>query len=484
MILRKKMILFLLLSIVFVPIFGQYPVNEDGKSPFVEVIKYIRASVVNIQVEYEVEYGNIAQFDDFFKFFFPDQYRSPKNQPKKRTSMSMGSGFIFRRDKNDVFIITNNHVVEKGDEGEITVTLADKAKYEAEIVGLDAETDLAVIKIVVEDDEETVIAPLGKSEEIEVGEWAIAIGNPFGQLGLERTITVGVISATGRANLRFGSKSPLYQDYIQTDAAINPGNSGGPLVNIKGEVIGVNAAITSTSGGNVGIGFAIPVDITKKVVNDLIDSGKVKRAYLGILPQEINADLQKSLDLDEVAGVLVAKVEEDTPAKDAGLERGDVILEFNNREVPNVAKFRIVVANSPLDEKIPVKIIRDKKEKTLYVKLIPRPDNVSASADSEKSENNKWLGIDVESLQGTFAEQNKIDETDGVVITKIEFGTPAAKSDLQVGDVILEINNQVISTIKDYKKQVKNAKDSDEKIILFYVKSQNGVYHFVPVTIK
>lgn len=469
---------------LYVSIFAQYPITTDGKSPFVQVIKNIRESVVNIQVEYEEEQGGTQQFDDFFKFFFPDQFRSPRQEPRKRSAMSMGSGFIFRRDKDDVFIITNNHVVENGKKGEITVTLADKAKYVAEIVGLDSESDLAVIKISVPKQETTILAPLGNSDMIEVGDWAIAIGNPFGQLGLERTVTVGVISATGRANLRFGANSPLYQDFIQTDAAINPGNSGGPLVNIKGEVIGVNAAITSTGGGNVGIGFAIPVNIAKKVVNDLIEKGKVMRAYLGILPQEIDSDLQKSLKLIQVSGVLVAKVEENTPASEAGLKRGDVILSFNDALVPNVAKFRIEVANSPIGKRVPVKVIRDNKEKTLHVTLIERSPDASVAAPAKSQENSAWLGLEVESTKGDFAKRNKVDEDNGVIIIKIEPRTPAGKSGLQVGDIILEINNQAVKDITDYQTYIDQVKKGKSDIILFYVKSNNNVFRFVPVNLE
>ncbi|MCD4817460.1 MAG: Do family serine endopeptidase [Candidatus Cloacimonetes bacterium] len=483
---KRIFILIVLQALLFITanLFAQYPVNNDGKSPFVQVVKDIRESVVNIKVEYEVEFGGASQFDDFFKYFFPDQNRVPQSKPKKRTSANMGSGFIFKQKGREVFIITNNHVAEKGKKGEITVTLADKAKYIAEIVGLDSETDLAVIKITVDKGEKITIAPLGDSDSLEIGDWAIAIGNPFGQLSLERTVTVGVISATGRANLHFGADSPIYQDYIQTDAAINPGNSGGPLLNIHGEVIGVNAAITSTSGGNVGIGFAIPVNITKKVVNDLVESGKVQRAYLGILPQEIDSDIQKSMKLEKVAGVLVAKVEKDTPAQKSGLKKGDVILKFNNKEVPNVAKFRLVVANTPIGQSVPMKVIRNKKEKTLYVKLITRSNDLaSTDSNDQMIEEEEWLGINVEGLKGDFAKNNDINEDHGVVIMKISNDSPAEKSDLQIGDIILEINNHVVKNISSYQKFAKEAKSSKESIILFYVKSRNGNFRFVPVNV-
>jgi serine protease Do len=481
MVKKSILITFIIISISL-NLFSQYPVTKDNKSPFVEVVKRIRESVVNVRVEYEVEYsqgsGNFPFDDDFFRFFFPDIPRTP--QPKSRKSLSMGSGFIFKQDGRELFIITNNHVVENGENGEITVTLADKAQYTATIVGLDAETDLALIKIEVEKDEKVTIAPLGDSDNIEIGDWAIAIGNPFGQLGLERTVTVGVISATGRANLQLGMDSPLYQDYIQTDAAINPGNSGGPLLNIDGEVIGVNAAITSTSGGNLGIGFAIPINFAKKVSSDLIDEGKVTRAYIGILPQEINYDLRKSLKLDEVKGVLVAKVEKDTPAEKAGLKKGDVIINVNGKDIPNVAKFRIVIANSEIGKEIPITIIRDKKEKILDVNLIQRPDDLSKASYKEDSESVSSLGMEVENLNGDFARKNNIEEKDGVIITKIKSNSPASKSGLRVGDIILEINQQVVRDISDFNEITENM---EEDIVLLYIKTLNGNFQFVTINL-
>ena len=480
---KKHFIFVIILVMISTTLLAQLPLTKNQKSPFVEVVKNIRESVVNIQVDYEVKTGagsGLPFDDEFFKFFFPDQFRNP--QPKSRQAMQMGSGFIFKRDGNDVFIITNNHVVENGKDGKITVTLADKAKYEAEIVGLDSASDIALIKIEVEKDENVTIASLGNSDEIEIGDWAIAIGNPFGRLGLERTVTVGVISATGRSNLNFGNDSPTFQNYIQTDAAINPGNSGGPLVNIKGEVIGVNAAITSTSGGNMGIGFAIPANLTREVVSDLIIDGKVTRAYLGIYLQEVTSDLRKSFDLDEVAGVLVSQVIEDTPADDAGLKNGDVIIEFDHQKVEDVSKFMLMVAGSDIGKKIPLKIVRKKKEKELTVELTERPsDDVAVNETPSTTE---WLGLEVKSLNSDFAKRNEIEEESGVVISGIENNTPAASSNLGMGDVILEINNRSVENMKDYKNIVNEIKDENNDIVLFYVKAKRGGYRFVPVNVE
>jgi len=475
----KRIMTLGLLIVISFSLFAQYPVTSDNKSPFVEVVKNIRESVVNIRVEYEVsrsQGGNFPFDDDIFRFFFPDL---PKNQtPQSRQSLAMGSGFIFRYSNSKAYIITNNHVVENGKDGEITVTLADKAKYKAEIIGLDSDTDLAVIAIEVDNDEEITVVPLGDSDVIDIGDWAIAIGNPFGQLGLERTVTVGVISATGRANLQFGADSPLYQDYIQTDAAINPGNSGGPLLNLNGEVIGVNAAITSTSGGNVGIGFAIPINLAKKVSTDLISSGKVTRAYIGILPQEIDYDLRQSLSLPEVAGVLVAKVEKNTPAEISGLKKGDVIIDFNGKTIPNVAKFRIEVANSPIDVEIPVRVFRDKKEITLYVKLVSRPDEEPVIPIEEESSIVGYLGLEVEGLKGEFARERNVEEEDGVIITRIEPDSPGARSGLLAGDIILEINQKVVKDVDKYKELVS---ELENDLVLLYIKTSDGNYQFITI---
>jgi len=243
-------------------------IDPTSPNPVVEVVKNVREAVVQIRVEAKVTVQNYRNpfFDDpFFRQFFPQQ---PNEQT--RPVVSMGSGFIYEYNPStrEAFIMTNNHVVEKGREGTITVTMADKATYTATVVGLDPNTDIAVIKMTVKEDEKVTVTPLGDSDKLEIGEWAIAIGNPFSE-GLDRTVTLGVISATSRANLNLGDNSPIYQDYIQTDAAINAGNSGGPLLNIKGEVIGINSALASNNGGNVGIGFAIPINLAKRVVDGL-----------------------------------------------------------------------------------------------------------------------------------------------------------------------------------------------------------------------
>jgi len=291
-----------------------------------------------------------------------------------------------------------------------------------------------------------------------------------------------VISAIGRSNLNFGAGSPIYQDYIQTDAAINPGNSGGPLLNIYGEVIGINAAITSTSGGNIGIGFAIPINLAKRVVDDLVATGKVSRAYIGISPQEITSDLMEAFDLKEVSGVLVAKVEDDSPASKAGIQTGDVIVEFNREKVPNVAKFRIAVATSKAGSIVPVLIIRDNQELSLNIELDYFPEDKAANGEIAP-EVKLSHGITVDAMGSTAAQRLNISGTEGVVITAVEAGSPAAKAGLSVGLVILRVNNLPVNNPDEFRLtmdgQIDAMSKSGKSTIRLYVKDRNNMFQYV-----
>jgi len=455
-----------------------------AQNPVVDVVRKVREAVVQIRVEAKVTVQNNANpfFDDpFFKYFFPDQQRQ-----FQRPVTSMGSGFIYEYNPQtrEAYIMTNNHVVEYGKEGTITVTLADKAQYTATVVGLDPNTDVGVIKMTVKEGEKVTVAPLGDSSNLEIGEWAIAIGNPFGDSGLDRTVTLGVISAIGRSNLNFGEGSPIYQDYIQTDAAINPGNSGGPLLNIRGEVIGINAAITSTSGGNIGIGFAIPINLAYRVVEDLVANGKVSRAYIGISPQEITSDLMDALGLSEVSGVLVAKVETDSPADKAGIKVGDVIVELNGEKVPNVAKFRIAVATSKAGADVKVRVIREQNELSMNIKLESFPDD-SSTAPEEKPATKQTSGITVDSIDSAAGKRLGATGTEGVVITKVDPDSPAALAGIQPGLIVLKVAGQEVNSPEEFRaemdKAIKAMKDSERKTILIYVKDRNGIQQFVPL---
>lgn len=474
----RKMIFGIIIVLLVSSLFAQ---KQDvyQKSPFTEIVKNARASVVNIKAEGEqkLTLENQLPFnDDFFKYFFPPM-------PDSRKYTSMGSGFIFKKDKNDIYILTNNHVIGKSKDVKITITLADQEKLQAKVVGLDPETDLAVIKAEVPDKTPITVVPLGDSDKLDIAEWVVAIGNPFGQLGLDRTVTVGVVSAIGRSGLNFGNESPLFQDYIQTDAAINPGNSGGPLLNIKGEVIGVNAAITSTSGGNIGIGFAIPVNLAKKVAEDLISNGKVQRGYFGITPQDITAEISKTLNLDEIAGVLVAQVEKNTPAFDSGIKNGDVIVKFNDQKVQNAGKFRIIVANSPIGKKVPLELIRDGKALKMDVVLKSRGSDEEKKDDKTEVKSID-LGIRVDELNSDIARRMNIQAENGVLITQVKNNSVAAEANLRPGDVIVEINKQKIMSVKDYQDAIKNAEKEKTKILLLYVQTANGMMQYVPVSVE
>ena len=445
-------------------------------NPVVQVVRDVREAVVQIKVEAKVAVQSNPFFnDDFFRFFFPQP-------PQQRSVTSMGSGFIYEYNKatREAYIMTNNHVVERGREGTITVTLADRMTYTASLVGLDPNTDVAVIKITLKEGEKVTVAPLGDSSGLEIGQWAIAIGNPFAD-GLDRTVTLGVISALSRSGMQLGESSPVYQDFIQTDAAINPGNSGGPLLNINGQVIGINSAIASTSGGNIGIGFAIPINLAKRVVEDLVASGKVLRAYLGVLPQDITSDLMEAFNLKEVSGVLIANVEKDSPAEKAGLKVGDVILEVDKEKVNNVAKFRIAVATSKVGEELSLKLLRDNKEKNIKVRLDAFPeDSVVATEDGKAV---VATGISVENIDSQYAKRMNISSDKGVVVSAIDANSPASRSGLQPGYVILSIDGTEVNSVSEFRNALAQAKTEMDKkgrnTMRLYVMDRNKSYQFM-----
>lgn len=434
-----------------------------SQSPFRLAIQRVGPAVVSITAQKVVKV-RIPDFPFEFRgpwedFFWP--FREPEfKKEKKQTKPVLGSGFIVDKQGH---ILTNNHVVA-GAEG-IKVKLSDEREFKAEVVGTDPETDVALIKLRTEEQiPDREIAKLGDSDKIEVGDWVVAVGNPF---GLERTASQGIVSAKGRSGLSIAGGEISYQDFIQTDAAINPGNSGGPLVNLRGEVIGINTAITGNVQGQ-NFGFAIPINMARKVMEQLMVKGKVVRGFLGMLPQEITPDLAEAKGLSSTEGVLVAKVDPDTPAEKGGLKVGDVIIRFAGKKIKTVKQFRMLVANHTPGEKVKMTVIRDGKQKQLTFTLGDRAEYLKLAAGESKAEE-AWMGMEVTSVHSDVARSMGIKEKTGVVVIGVEGGSPAEEKGIKPGDVILQVGEHQIKDLKDYQEAVQKLKGS-EKPILFLIK--------------
>ena len=444
---------------------------QTGHSPFVLVSQKVKPAVVNISASSMVE-DRFHTFmdDDIWRRFFGLPEQDEPSEPRKRKSESLGSGFFI---SEDGYILTNNHVVKGADD--ILVRLSDTKEFHAELVGADAETDIALIKI--KSDEKMPYLELGDSDSILVGDWAIAVGNPFPQLGLDRTVTVGVISALGRSGLVFGQDNPIFQNYIQTDASINPGNSGGPLVDIYGNVIGINSAIVSPSGGNVGIGFAVPINLARRVADELRSTGQITRGWLGILPAEIDNNMAEALGIDDKNGVLVESVEPDSPAESGGLEVGDVILEVDGKKIVDTQQFRFIIADSGPDTKVKMKVNREGDVKNLEFTLGDRSKflNVASLGDKD-SDDNKWLGLKVSTFAKTDADRLGLEYQPSVIVDDVEPASPGDDAGLFKGDLILEVNHERIESQSDFFKVADKLKDR-KKSILFLVKRGNRTLH-------
>lgn len=425
---------------------------------FRELAKKVSPAVVHISSETVVKVSPFFPFDDpFFREFFKD-FPQLENR-----NTSLGTGFLIT---SDGYIVTNNHVIRNAKN--ITVKLLDGRVFkdkEIEIVGKDERTDIALLKL--KNVKNTPYLNFGDSDSIQVGDWVMAAGNPF---GFDGTITVGVISAKNRSNINLG-EGPVYQDFIQTDASINPGNSGGPLVDIYGNVIGVNTAIASPSGGNVGIGFAIPSNLVVMIVNQLKDKGVVSRGYLGIYPQELTMELKKKFGLKEdQTGILVSQVEDNSPASKSGLKEGDVIVEYDGKVVENVNKFRILVSQTKVGKEVKIVVIRDKKRINLNVKIGELIEKIS-STEKNKDLKDNWLGIEVENITPENKQKFDIKVENGVVITSIDQTSPVVDAGLQIGDVITKIENIPINNVNDFKNVQNKFKNNQD--LLFTVKRGN-----------
>jgi serine protease Do len=416
---------------------------------FVDLAKKANNSVVNISTvkvmkgrgRIPIPFGPNDPFGDFFDRFFRDQI------PKDYKQQSLGTGVIIDKDG---FILTNNHVVEMADE--IKVKFADEEQFIAKIVGRDPKTDLALIKI--DSDKPLTPLPLGDSDKVEVGEWVVAIGNPF---GLGNTVTAGIVSAKYR---QIGQSS--YDNYIQTDASINPGNSGGPLLNTAGEVVGINTAIFSQSGGNIGIGFAIPINMAKDLLPQL-KKGKVVRGWLGVMIQKITPELKQKLDLKDEKGALVADVTPGGPAEKAGIQRGDVIISFDGKEIKEMNELPYVVASTPVGKTVNVEVLRKGQKKSFEVKIAELKEEKEAPVETEAKPK---LGMTVEDLTPELAKNFELSDTKGVVVVQVEEGTSAAEAGLRPGDMILEIDQSPVKDVKEFNHKLESYKKGDTILIL------------------
>ncbi len=398
---------------------------------------------------------------DFFERFFHDQ-----NPGDGQAQQGMGTGVIIDAQGH---IITNNHVV--GDFDEITVRLADKRSFKAEVIGTDPKTDLAVIQIKADKLSPATLSPakLGDSDALRVGEWVVAAGNPF---GLDSSITVGIVSAKGRSNLGITD----YEDFIQTDAAINPGNSGGPLVNLRGEVVGINSAIYSRSGGYMGIGFAIPSKMVKSVLDAIISKGRVVRGWLGVAIQDLDDDMAKSFGFEGKKGALIGDVTPDSPAADAGLKQGDIIVRFNGQEVVDVTNLRRMVADSKPGQSIELSFVRDGKQENAKVNIseMQGEEKQPSQPDQESSQ----IGLTVTKVTPEIAQQLGLEAARGVVVTELTQGGIADSSGLRERDIILNVNGTDVNDAATFKRLV-NSRSVDDGVRM--VVQSGGMQRFVIV---
>lgn len=452
----------LIILIASSSLFAQGSMFKQFSNSFADIAENVNESVVTITTTNTVTMDEDVQ--NFYRYW-------GRSLPEEFESKSLGSGVIV--DEDNAYIVTNHHVIfdERNDKpvDQIMVELMDKRVFEATVVGLDQGTDLAVLQI---EADNIKAVPIGDSELVRVGEWVLAIGSPF-SANLSHTVTAGIISAMGRNNVMRGSDT--YQNFIQTDAAINPGNSGGALLNMNGELIGINAAIASGSGrSNAGIGFAIPSSIVKKVMNDLISKGYVVRSFLGIYMQDINEDLYETMDLESRKGTIVSDIVEGSPAEKSGLESGDVIIAFEGKEITNGSALKNLVSSASPGQKIKLTISREGEVQDIDVVLEERAGTEMVSSSSNDFDE---FGLSVLDLTDDLIEQYDIQrpmnsDIQGVVVVNIEEGGIAEESGMLEGDLITRIGRQKISNLKMFKEEI--SEYEEDKKILFLVKRGNA----------
>ena len=424
--------------------------NEGpSKNSYAPVVKNVLPSVVNISSSKVVKAGPEmgGQMDPLFRQFFGDEGGPFNGIPKDRREKSLGSGVIV---SPEGYILTNNHVIDGA--SDIRVTLSDKREFKARLIGTDAKTDIAVLKIDASDLPSIVI---GDSSKVQIGDYALAVGDPF---GVGQTVTMGIVSATHRRT-NLGIED--YEDFIQTDAPINPGNSGGALVNDRGELVGINTAIIAHgSEGNQGIGFAVPVNLARTVMDEILKNGKVTRAYLGIIPQDVTPAIAKAFGVKEPLGALVSDVSPNSPAQKSGLERGDIIVELDGKPVADSNQLRMTVSMMHPDTNVRLKVLRNGTERDMSVNLAELPVKEASLENDRNGSKSSLSGVSVEDMDTQTARQLGLPpNTSGVVVTGINPSSRAAGSGLQRGDVIQEVNRQSIKTSSDFERAMRNSKD-------------------------
>ena len=429
----------------------------DGARPpsFAAIAKKTMPAVVNIATALQrSSRSSNDPIEEFFSRFFGE------STSRENNLRSLGSGILINKDGE---ILTNYHVVRYADT--IKVKLADQSEHEARLVGKDERTDLALIKIR-KPNGNLPFAKLGASVALEVGDWVMAIGNPF---GLEHTVTAGIVSAKGRV---IGAGP--YDNFIQTDASINPGNSGGPLINSVGEVVGVNSAIFSQSGGNVGIGFAIPIELAKKVVEQLRKNGRVVRGWLGVRAQDVTPGIALSLGLPRghTEMALVTEVTENSPAAESGVKTGDVIIKFNGKPVPKSHDFPVLIAETPPGQRITMKILRDKKEQTIAVKIGELPED---DPNQQLESRDEGVGLRVQRITPEAARRLGLASTRGVLVVEVQPDSPADVAGLEPADVIREVNQRPITNVKDFERFIRQGRRG-ERILLLVQRGDNAVF--------
>lgn len=429
-------------------------VSDKGKAVVKVTVKAMRESPSGTN---RLPNFNEEELPEFFQKFFENLPNTPQAPGRDSPAAGFGSGFIY---SSDGYIVTNAHVVKGA--AEITVGLPDRREFDAELIGSDSRTDVALLKV---NAEGLPTLTLGDSDRLKVGQWVLAIGSPF---GFEYTATQGIVSALSRS-----LPNENYVPFIQTDVAVNPGNSGGPLFDLEGDVVGVNSQIYSRSGGYMGLSFAIPVNVVQSVVEQLKDQGFVSRGWLGVVIQDVNRDLAKSFGMDSPSGALIAKVNQGSPAADAGLKAGDIILSFNGESVGVSSDLPPLVGSTPPGNTIDVELLRSRKSLTLPVTIRELRENRTETAESDSTSNTKMLGLSLRSMTERELEEYAVDN--GVLVTSVDANGVAAAAGVAVGDVLISYDNATISSLTDLRALIDDS-ESGQAVALLVSRNKNPLF--------